>query len=485
MPVTQAPTTTGQIAGHLFKVLRGNDNLVFANSRANVETYTDRLSRLSESRNCPNEFFPHHGSLSRAIRTSVEKRLKEGKLPTSAVCTSTLEMGIDIGSVKSIAQVGCPFSISSLRQRLGRSGRKDGDPSILRIYIEEEEVTQRTHHEDMLRGCLFQSAAMTELLIRKWLEPPDGNILHLSTLVQQLLSLIAQYGGIKAQNAWKALCLLGPFNRIDEDAFVLFLRNLGKRELLSQTHDGDLVLGHIGERIVNHYSFYSAFVTEEEYRLIANGKTLGTMPISNPIFIGAYLIFAGKRWEITKVDDEQKVILLRPSRGGKPPGFSSSGGQVHDEIRKEMLRLYQSDNVPVYLDKEAAALFREGRDNFMRLQLNHRRIVPAGEDTIIFPWVGDKVLNTLHLLFKNQEIKTERHDFSLTVEGRTPDEVIALLEDIFKAGPVYPLHLASIVDAKKREKYDHYLPDALLCAEYASRFIDINGALECIESLIK
>lgn len=472
-----------QIGEHIFNVLRGSDNLVFANSRAVVEVYSDLLTRMSGKYNFPNEFFPHHGSLSKQIRHEVETRLKS-HLPTNAICTSTLEMGIDIGSVKSIAQIGCPFSISSLRQRLGRSGRKEGDPSVLRIYIEEKEVTEKSHPGDMLRQSLFQTTAMTELLLRKWLEPPDGNILHLSTLVQQLLSLIAQYGGIKAENAWKVLCQWGPFNRVEKKDFALFLRNLGNCELIMQTHAGDLVLGVVGERIVNHYNFYTAFVTYEEYRLIANGKTLGTIPIVNPLFKGRYLIFAGKRWEVVEVDEEQKVVLLVSSEGGQPPNYSSPPSFVHDEIRKEMFRLYRSNYIPPYLDEEAVKLFLEGRDNFTRLQLADNRIIPYGELTLIFPWLGDKVLNSLGILFSLCDIKSSHIGFLLEVQNKTCEEINAILSEISKIENVGPMKLAELVENKEREKYDRYLPDKLLCAEYASRFIDVEGALNCAASLV-
>ncbi|WP_238474699.1 helicase-related protein [Azospirillum cavernae] len=52
--------------------------------------------------------------------------MREGPLPTAAVCTATLELGIDIGDIASVAQIGPPWSVASLRQRMGRSGRRAG-----------------------------------------------------------------------------------------------------------------------------------------------------------------------------------------------------------------------------------------------------------------------------------------------------------------------------------------------------------------------
>ena len=98
--------TPGHIAAHLFRSLRGSNNLVFPNSRREVERYTHLLNKLCADLQVPNEFWPHHGSLSKEIRSETEAALKQKELPATAICTSTLELGIDIGAVKSVAQIG-------------------------------------------------------------------------------------------------------------------------------------------------------------------------------------------------------------------------------------------------------------------------------------------------------------------------------------------------------------------------------------------
>jgi ATP-dependent Lhr-like helicase len=99
---------TDPIAAHLFQTLRGKHNLVFANARNAVETFADALAELSDAARVPNEFVPHHGNLGRDIREDAESRLKDRSRPATAVCTSTLEMGIDIGDMHTIAQIGVP-----------------------------------------------------------------------------------------------------------------------------------------------------------------------------------------------------------------------------------------------------------------------------------------------------------------------------------------------------------------------------------------
>jgi ATP-dependent helicase Lhr and Lhr-like helicase len=186
------------MADHLFKTLRGSNNLLFPNSRNRVEYFSDLLRRRCEREGIPNEFWPHHGSLSREIREEAEAALKAGDRPATAICTTTLELGIDIGAVKSVAQIGPPPSVAALRQRLGRSGRRPGEPAILRSYVVENAVTAASPISDRLRESLVQSAACIRLLLGNWFEPPREGGLHLSTLVQQVLSIVAERGGVMA-----------------------------------------------------------------------------------------------------------------------------------------------------------------------------------------------------------------------------------------------------------------------------------------------
>ena len=134
--IKTSDTRYREIAGDIFRLLRGTTNLVFTNSRAATEVIANDLHELCDKNHVPQEFFPHHGSLSKDMRESLEARLQEGRLPTTAICTATLELGIDISNVASIGQISPPLSVASLRQRLGRSGRRDG-LAVLRLFIPE------------------------------------------------------------------------------------------------------------------------------------------------------------------------------------------------------------------------------------------------------------------------------------------------------------------------------------------------------------
>lgn len=480
---TQPGGSLLEIGGNLFKTLRGNSNLVFANSRNRVEFFADLLCGMCEEQHLPNEFWPHHGSLSKELREDAEAAIKDKSRPVSIVCTSTLEMGIDIGTVSSIAQVGVPPSVASMRQRLGRSGRR-GDPAILRIYIQEEELNENSPPSDCLRTGLVQTIAMVRLLLAKWYEPPPSGGLHLSTMVQQMLSLIAQYGGVTAAQAHNVLCKNGPFQFVGHQMFADFLRSLGSHRLVMQASDGLLLHGQLGERIVNHYSFYTAFMTPEEYRLVSGDRTLGTLPIDRPVAVDSLLIFGGRRWIVIEVDSQKKVIVLKPAKGGKAPVFGGQAGWIHDRIRQEMFAVYTERSVPVFLDAQAKELLAEARENFLRYGLAGRRILHQGSTTHVFCWRGDRVMDTLAAMLRSKGFKAANEGISVVVFNSSPDELRDCLHALQEEGLPDACELAKSVANKASEKYDLFLTDELLSADYAASKLDAQGASDTIRAIV-
>jgi ATP-dependent Lhr-like helicase len=391
-------------------------------------------------------------------------------------------MGIDIGSVDSIAQIGAPGSAAALRQRLGRSGRR-GQPATLRIYITEPEITSHTALPDLIRTQLVETIATVELLLEQWYEPPNVAGLHLSTLIQQVLSLIAQHGGAHAAEIHSALCTDGPFRQITPTMFMQLLRDLARHDLITQASDGTLLPGVAGERLINHYSFYTAFQTAEEYRLISHGKPLGTMPVTYPVLPESSMIFAGQRWKVVDVDVEAKIIDLVRARGGRPPLFSGAGPIIADGIRQRMKRIYESDTLPGYLDRPAQGLLQEARLNYRRLGIATSPVLTMGSTTWIFPWNGDRVMNTLSVLFTTHGIRASRDGAALSLHDTDPEEAARIIADLLAHPLPDPIQLAASVAIKEQDKYDEYLGEDLLNASYAARDLDLPGAWSTLEEL--
>ena len=128
------PIATHEMWGDTLDTIAGlvkehGTTLVFVNTRRLVERVAHQLSqRLGED-----AVVPHHGSLSRAIRLAAEERLKSGQVKV-CVATASLELGIDIGVVDLVCQIGSPRSISLLLQRVGRSGHTVAGTSKGRLF---------------------------------------------------------------------------------------------------------------------------------------------------------------------------------------------------------------------------------------------------------------------------------------------------------------------------------------------------------------
>lgn len=472
------------ISNHLFEALRGSNNLVFPNSRAKVELYTDLLRRHCEKLGLPNEFWPHHGSLAKDIRQESEAALKLGERPSTAICTTTLELGIDIGSVKSVAQIGPAPSVASLRQRLGRSGRRKGEPAILRCYVIEDEITADSSVSDLLRESLLQTIAQIQLLIKGWYEPPEISGLHLSTFIQQLLSLIAQYGGVSAQSAWHVLCETGPFLSLTKSDFTTLLRHLASKEILMQDTSGLLLHGSIGEKLVNHYTFYAAFATEDEFRVICGGRTLGTLPLSQPVEQGSYIIFAGKRWQVELLDVDKKVIQVVPASGGKLPKFDGGAGLVSTEVRQEMFNILNSALPIGFLDNRATSMLTEAREMFSKLQLGNQKYMEDGKSLKLFLWQGDRIMNTIALIFKQHGLDAYNYGLHIKINNTSHNNLIEVVKYIVENPIISNADLANTILNKQIEKWDYLLPDQLLNKSFISRNLDINGSISALRSFI-
>ncbi|MBO2621552.1 DEAD/DEAH box helicase [Shewanella algae] len=479
------------ICQDLFKFCRGGNHLVFANSRSRTESIAATLSDFCEEKIVPNEFFPHHGSLSKDLRESLEKRLQQEHYPTTAICTMTLELGIDIGKVNSVIQVTAPHSISSLRQRMGRSGRRGG-ASILRMLIAEAELTKDSSVIDKLRLELIQSLAMIRLLIgSKWYEPADTSLYHFSTLLHQILAVTAQWGGIRAEQLFSLLCKDGPFQNVNVENFKALLIHMGKTELITQLGSGELVLGLLGEKLTSHYSFYAVFKTPEEFRIVCGTKSLGTLPVDSLVLEGQYIVFGGKRWKVNDIDSEKKVIYVEHAKGGKPPKFGGTGLNIHDVVRQEMFQILKDGDYRIsvgdrkvdFANSAARELFGESVRYFEDAKLSREPLLQVGNTTYIFPWLGDKVVNTIVALLIQHGFEAGAYAGVIEVEKASLESVRSTLLKLASTELPTETELAQQVLEKRIEKFDELLPENILSIGYGAKAFDIKNAKSFFKSL--
>lgn len=464
-----------EIAKEIFTKLRGSNNLAFTNSRVNAENYAVLLGDMCEEANVPNEFKVHHGSLSKIERETVEHELQKGQIPVTALCTSTLELGVDIGKVKSIAQIGVANSVSGLRQRLGRSGRRN-EPSILRVLSVE-------HPEDAgylynLRTNLVQNIAVIELLRLKEYEEPVVNKTHLSTLTQQILSLIASFSGFYPKEGWEILCNRGAFKNISPKIFLDLLKCLGQRGILSQLNTGQIIVGKEGEKLLRRLDFYTAFVAPVDYEVINNDDSKRIGMIQTVPEVKSQIILAGKRWNVERVDEKSKNIYVTRIKTGGSIAFASDMPEIDEIITHKMRDIYLSDDIYPYLDvaSETHTELIKAREYFKEKELD----VKCYEGQTLFTWAGAKVNRTVALMCKLLLEKNLDYNH-LMIHGITPSDIAYILAQPKVIGE----QLAALVPRfeKEKQKYDHFLSEELLNHEFANTYLDIDKAWKLLEEM--
>lgn len=466
----------------LYEAFHGSKGLIFANSRSDVEWFGSELNDMAHEEFKTRPFLVHHGSLGKEIREHTESRMQSSRAHTT-LCTSSLELGIDIGSVAAVGQIGCPWSVASMIQRLGRSGREEGATQNMRVYVADDEPAADTHLVRRLHPELLQAIALTELMREKWVEPPVTGQVDLSTLVQQILSVLAETGGMRASELGDRLITNGAFNNIDFDTFAALLRAIGQRDLIEQVSGGDLILGLEGERIVNHYTFYSAFATPPEYRVIHGGEMIGTLPIRYIPSVGDHIILAARRWQVTSIDDDRRELAVQPGRGRQRPKFQGSLGDVHQRVRQQMRSVLIGETMFDYMTDEAQLMLQSARKTAAEAGMRQGDLIATGpSQSLWFPWVGSRGHETLVLLADHAGHNIVDHGIAIECTNRSPAEFARAMKSAI-ATTREPIRLASRLPVKQRRKYDEFLTEELLTHSLAADVIDLDSAAAAIRDI--
>ncbi|OPZ86984.1 MAG: putative ATP-dependent helicase Lhr [bacterium ADurb.Bin429] len=470
-----------RLAQDLITTFAGTTALIFANSKQQLELYADLSGRILSRDGKPNPFRIHHGSLSKAEREDTEEALRSSR-PTATFCSSTLELGIDVGNVCAVGQIGAPWSIASLKQRLGRSGRREGEPSVLWLYVVEDAASEHSRPIDRLYPQLLRAIAMTELMLEGWCEPPDIGHWHLSTLIQQVMSVVTEAGGASAASLYERLIMRGAFENIDQSTFVRTLRSMGSNDLIEQTPEGTIILGLKGERIARSFEFYSAFVTEKELRVLHRGHLIGTVSALPTTGADGYLILAGRRWKILEIDLDREEVLVEPSRGGRLPLFAgASGPDLHPRIHAKMREVLAGASIPIYLDQTAKDMLHEARTFAQESNILQYPFFCDGNETIWFTWSGTRVNRTLLGLGLYHGLSVRDEGVALAFDRLSDADIQARYSLLLLDAPD-SVEIAEYFPVKAVEKYDGYVVDELLCEAFARNYLDLPSALQVIES---
>lgn len=385
----------------LYKETKDSKVLIFPNSRGLAEEVAVKLKKISEKVNGHINYFSHHSSVDKEVREYVESFAKSNNRQNFCIsCTSTLELGIDIGSVDEVVQIDATYSIASLIQRIGRSGRRDGAKSYLLLYATN-------------KWNLLQSLACWHLYKDGFIEPKESMGFAHDLLLHQALSITKGHSGIRYIDLVTLLKQNFAFNDIEVSDIEKILNHLIDIDLLEKLRD-EVIIGIEGEKIVNHRDFYSAFTLEDNFKVVNAGIKIGEIPLSPQVIENENILLAAKIWKIMFVDLKSKKIEVIPTNDGKKPIFSGGGGIVHAAIRQKMFDILYQDEIYAELNDESADILDEMRSDFSPFAIKNmesdRPLLVSDKKLVFYTFTGTKTNRTLEFIFNVLDIKNSLED---------------------------------------------------------------------------
>lgn len=448
--------------------------IVFANSRGMAENLSDHLTQLAKADGNPEFHFVHHSSISAASRRKNEELLRTPDQPTMAICARTLELGIDIGDIDDVIQIGPSPSVSALRQRLGRSGRRNTPSRLIQIQLPDF-LPQRDDPVRPIRPELLQSLATISLAEEGSSEPTENPAPHLSTLVQQILCILASTSqGISQTNLHHLLCKTGPFQPVNESQFEDVIQNLDAQQILTN-QTGILNANPIGFARLQKEGLIAAFRAPLTLRAFSSGEHIGEITLDDKLQTGERLNLGGRRWEIKSLDLKNQTVELIPGPERRKAHFASGGTPIHSQIHQRMREILEHTTIPIYLDNEARQALTEARSAYRQAKLDHKSLYFQTRAGWIFHWLGDRVSQTLITLLEKQGISSFA-DGPAVRHFAEAQPLFDALQKISQLDSNQPTNLIS--EGIPISKFDHLIPEPLLRWEQERHRFDIPAAIQ-------
>ncbi len=458
---------------YIYEATKGKKSLVFSNSREETEYICATLREIAECRGERDVFLIHHGFLSASIREEAEMKMKDEDIQAVACATVTMELGIDIGRLERVIQLGAPNTVSSFLQRLGRSGRR-GDPPEMMMVLREENALPNTPLPQLIPWQLLQAIAVIQLYIEeRFIEPPNIRKQPYSLLFQQTLSTAAAMGAVTAKELANKVLELPAFRYVTPEDYKTLLLSMINNDWLEMTEERELILGLRGERLVNSFKFYAVFKDSEDYTVRCESDEIGT--ITTPPPVGDRFALAGRVWEVEELDLPRHLIYVKSIKGKMEISWPGDYGEIHTRILERMRQVLREDTEYPYLKEGALKRLRVARALARNTGLLDRCMIHLGGYTwAFFPWLGTRSFRTLrrYLVRNAGAYKLTGMEFegccymTFKLEGGSG---IDLIRDLAVKTRDEGVDLDSLIGATEApvfEKYDEFIPSELLRKAY-------------------
>ncbi len=360
---------------------RGEKRLVFIDSRARAEALGAKLRQLGVTT------FVTHSSLSREQRHQAEEAFAS-RSDCVIVATSALELGIDVGDLDRVIQIDAPPTVSSLLQRMGRTGRRAGS----------------------LRNCLFlatrdatliQAAGLIDLWAEGYVDPtlPPPAPYHI--LAQQIIALALQERGIGRCDWRQWLGALPAFAGIDERQIEDLVEWMLAEQILWD-EEGILWLGRKGEESYGRKNFlelFSVFSAPPLFSVLHGREELGFIdeftflqPCKGP----RVLLLGGRAWQVNHIDWHRKVAYVEPTQDEGRSLWRGESQGLNYRLCQSMKRILAGSDTREEWSRRAREQIQENRDKYPWLEEEGTFLVGcAGGGAEWWTFAGSKANATL------------------------------------------------------------------------------------------
>lgn len=459
-----APEAAARIRRILDLVKEHTSTLIFVNSRANAEVLGHKFTQLGRT-----DIAVHHGSLSREERASIEDEFK-AKALKAIVCTSTLELGIDIGHVDLVIQYLSPRQVGSLIQRVGRSGHK--------LDLISKGVIITAFPDDSMEAITAVKRAY-----KGQLEPLLIHEVALDVLAHQIVGMLMDKKRVTIDETLQILWRAYPYRSISREKLLDVANYL---HILKEVWlEGD-TLKRTRRTREYYYANLSMIPDERRYPIVdvLSDHTIGTVGdefMALRARIGLNIIIRGKVWRIVQIEDETGTVYVVPSEDpfAALPGWDGeilpvpfTLAQEVGKLRQKMAQELKKEKNPEEVAEKLAKRFSTDKSTLLKPaeeiheQMREGAPVPTHDYILIEAFdkyvvvhacYGEVVNRTLGAIFdavlSDQELitgwwnngyrilielprKAEQHDLeklpSLLL-GLTPEEVDKAFDDYLKA----------------------------------------------------
>jgi ATP-dependent Lhr-like helicase len=274
------------------EILNHRSALTFTNTREAAEILSSRLRLLDKS--FPHEI--HHSSLSKDVRVKAEKQFKAEELK-ALIATSSLELGIDIGSIDLVIQYMSPRQVSKITQRVGRSGHGIGRVSKGIIIASEGDD-------------IFESSVIARKALNGELEPLTIHTNSLDVLTHQIIGLLIENYEMDPKEIYETFKKAYPYRNLKETDFVNLVNFLANQMRLVYI---DKNVKRKRRAFKYYFENLSVIPDQKSYRVIdtASNSVVGTLDeefVASSGDIGSTFIVRGRPWKILSVERDKVYV---------------------------------------------------------------------------------------------------------------------------------------------------------------------------------